>query len=75
MSNLGIAGFERYHSTGEDKLPTREDLEQYFIDVFGHNPTKDQLKVFHRLLIDLEEDVDKALEYCEKDESENLLEK
>ena len=46
MSNLGIAGFERYHSNGEDRLPKRDELEQYFVDVFGHKPTKDQLKVF-----------------------------
>ena len=75
MSNLGISGFERYHSTGDDRLPTREDLEQYFVDVFGHKPTKEQLKVFHRLLIDLEEDVDKALDYCEKDECDIEYEK
>ena len=67
MSNLGIAGFERYHKDCKEelKLPTREEMESYFETVFYHKPTKEQLEVFHRILIDTEPDLEKALEFCE----------
>ena len=68
MSNLGIAGFERYHKDCKEelRLPTREEMAGYFEDVFYHKPTPEQLEVFHRILIDKEEDLEKALEFCEQ---------
>lgn len=66
MSNLGIAGFERYKKDCKEelKLPTREEMADYFEFVFDHKPTTGQLEVFHRILIDTEPDLDKALDFC-----------
>ena len=68
MSNLGIAGFERYKKDCKEefKLPTREEMAGYCEDVFYHKPTTEQLEVFHRILIDTEPDLEKALEFCEQ---------
>ena len=64
MSNLGIAGFERFHQKGEFKTPTREDLKDYFIEIFYHKPTDEQLELFHNYLIGKERDVEKVLDAC-----------
>ena len=64
MSNLGIAGFERYHEDGKFKTPTRADLKAYFIEVFYHDPTKEQLDLFFDYLIGREQDAQKVIDIC-----------
>lgn len=66
MSNLGIAGFDMYkkNSNSEFKIPTRKDLAEYFESVFYHKPTAEQLDMFHKYLIGIENDADKVLDMC-----------
>lgn len=60
MSNLGIAGFKEFKESGK----TREDLEDYFEDVFYHKPNKEQIIMFHEFLIGKEQDFEKMIEFC-----------
>ena len=70
MSNLGIAGFERFHNKGELETPTRQDLESYFEEMFYHKPTKEQLEMFHKYLIGVETDAEKVIDFCSSKEIE-----
>jgi len=77
MSNLGIAGFERFHQKGELKTPTREDLKDYFVETFYHKPSDYQLELFHNYLIGKERDVEKVLDACilKPNSEENQIQK
>lgn len=75
MSDLGMAGFEGYHRNDEDRIQTRKDLKNYFIQIFEHEPTEKQLEIFLNVLIGREKDIDKALDFCEINEIENINEK
>ena len=70
MSDLGMAGFEGYHRNDDERTPTRKDLKDYFILVFDHEPTEKQLEVFLDIVTDRAKDVDEAIEFCEKNLSE-----
>ena len=76
MSNLGISGFDKYHKRNEFAAPTREDLENYFVEVFYHKPSKEQLEMFHKYLIGIEQDAQKMIDFCsKKDENQQEREK
>ena len=75
MSNLGVAGFKHFHQQGELKIPVREDLEEYFEEIFYHKPNEKQLKMFHNYLIGVETDAKKLIDFCAKQEDKVVIEK
>lgn len=70
MSDLGMAGFEGYHRNDDERIPTRKDLKDYFILAFDHEPTEKQLEIFLDIVTDRTKDVDEAIDFCEKNLSE-----